>query len=186
MCKCADEGILLALERRRYGFLQAEEEKRPRFPPPDAVLQPESCDVEDKRRHCYCYYLCLKRKDWSFFFLNKTNNDHAVLGRRLFWREDFWVRILSREQCLHAAPGEALQFRREEASVSAVWLKALQFPRLDFALAARFLKCEMLHHLTSDTLVILHVPGLYYFLEMKKMPKFSVVIYQTNKAKQPG
>lgn len=70
--------------------------------------------------------------------------------------------------------------------MSAVWLKALQFPGLDFALAGRFLKCEVLHHLTSDTLVILHVSGLCYFLEMKKMPNFSVVIYQTNKAKQPG
>jgi len=53
---------------------------------------------------------------------------------------------------------------------------------LDFALAGRFLKSEVLHHLTSDTLVILPVSGL----EPEKMPKFSVVIYQTNKAKQPG
>lgn len=92
------------------------------------VLQPQSCYVEDRHRHCYCYYLCSKRKDWSFCFSNKTNKDYTVLGGYLFWREDFGVGILSREQCLHAAPGEALKFWREDVSISVVRLKASQFP----------------------------------------------------------
>lgn len=74
------------------------------FPTSWLLLQPEGCYVEDKHRHCYCYYLCLKRKDSFFYFLNKMNNKPTVLDRCFVSKEDFGVRIPSRMQCLYVDP----------------------------------------------------------------------------------
>lgn len=56
---------------------------------------------------------------------------------------------------------------------------------LDFILAGKVLKCEMLHHLTTDNG---HASSVWpvFFPCTEKMPEFSVVIYQVNKAKQPA
>lgn len=86
MCKCDDQGIL-APNEEGDSFLQAEEDTELIS---HSLLQAEICPVEDKYRYCYYYYLCLRRKDWSFCFLNKTSVDHTVLCRCLFWKEDFW------------------------------------------------------------------------------------------------
>lgn len=62
---------------------------------------------------------------------------------------------------------------------------------LDSALV-EFLKCEVLHHLASDTVVILHVSDLYWGEKknkqqqqnhQKKKLQFSVVSYQTKSTK---
>lgn len=113
MCRWDDGGIPWALQRGRWRFLQAEEQKRPQFPPPHWVFCPGRFILQDNHGHCCWSYPCLGitsssccriynndnlniiADSWSFSFLNKTSKRGAVLGRWLFWREDFGVSILS-------------------------------------------------------------------------------------------
>lgn len=108
--------------------------------------------VEYNHRHCYWFHLCLKIKGLILLLLKqkkqtKTSFRKMILLERGFWSQD-------PEQCLHTAQSRLLGFGKRICLLLKfhwkIYSSQSQTMDLDFILAGKVLKCEVLHDLVTD------------------------------------